>query len=291
MKRSLMVISLALFICIAFACERRSQEVVKESKTNSEADVTAIKALINKWGQLSNADDIDGIMSVFYAENSVVMPPHESIYKGKEAILRLYQEYRKLNKDHYDGSVVEDVRVSGDLAVARGMDTGITTPRSGGEPVPFNQKWLMVFERQFDGTWKCISEMWNENPTQSGSVEQELIKLEKGWNDALVNHDWAFIDQILADDYLTTDSDGVVANKAQEMVILRTGEEAVTSWEADNFMVRVYGDTAVVTYRWTYEGQIRGKASAGQERYTDTWVWRGGRWQVVAAHASRIARK
>jgi len=286
-----MVISLALFVCLALACERRSQEVGRESKADIEADVRAIKALINEWGQLSDADDIDGIMSVFYAENSIIMPPNESIHQGKEAIRLFYQEYRKSNKDHYDSSVVEDVRASGDLAVARGMDTGITTPRSGGEAVKFNQKWLMVFERQSDGTWKCISEMWNENPTQSGSVEQELIKLEKGWNDALVNHDWAFIDQILADDYLTTDSDGVVANKAQEMVILRTGEEAVTSVEADDFMVRVYSDTAVVTYRWAYNGQQRGKVSVGQERYTDTWVRRGGRWQVVAAHASRLARK
>jgi len=289
MKRLLMVISLAFIICSIFACERRGQAVVKGSKTNTEADVTAIKALINEWVQLSNADDIDGIMSVFYAEKSILMPPNESICKGKEAIRRSYQEYRKSNKDHWDSSIVEDVHMSGDLAVARGTDTGLMTPRGGGESVQFNLKWLMVFERQSDGTWKCLYEIWNPNPTRAESVEQELIKLEKAWNEALVNHDWAFIDQILADDYLTTDSDGVVANKAQEMVILKTGEEAVTSWDADDFKVRVYGDTAVVTYRWTYQGRIRGNASAAQERYTDTWVRRGGRWQVVAVHASRIA--
>jgi ketosteroid isomerase-like protein len=126
---------------------------------------------------------------------------------------------------------------------------------------------------------------------KSGSVEQELIKLEKGWNDALARHDWAFIDQILANDYITTDSDGVVADKAQEMVILKSGEEAVASAVSDDFKVRIYGDTAVVTYRWNYKGQFKGKESTGQERYTDTWVRRGGRWQCVAAHASRIAQK
>jgi hypothetical protein len=102
---------------------------------------------------------------------------------------------------------------------------------------------------------------------KSGSVEQELIKLEKGWNDALARHDWAFIDQILANDYITTDSDGVVADKAQEMVILKSGEEAVASAVSDDFKVRIYGDTAVVTYRWTYKGQFKGKESTGQERY------------------------
>jgi ketosteroid isomerase-like protein len=126
---------------------------------------------------------------------------------------------------------------------------------------------------------------------KSDSAEQELITLENGWNDALVKHDWAFVDQILADDYITTDSDGVVATKAQEMVILKSGEEAVSSVVADDFRVRVYGDAAVVTYRWVYKGQVKGKESSGQERYTDTWVKRGGRWQCVAVHASRIAQK
>jgi ketosteroid isomerase-like protein len=128
--------------------------------------------------------------------------------------------------------------------------------------------------------------------TQTESAEQELIKLETEWNNnALVKHDWAFIDGILADDYITTDSDGVVANKLQEMAILKSGEEAVTYGVADDFRIRVYGDAAVVTYRWTYKGQVKGKGSSGQERYTDTWVKRGGRWQCVAVHASRIAQK
>ena len=108
--------------------------------------------------------------------------------------------------------------------------------------------------------------------TQTGNVEQELRKLENAWNEALVKHDWAFIDRILADDYITTDSDGVVANTVQEMAILNSGEEAVTFAVADDFKVRVYGDAAVVTFRWTYKGQAKGKESAGQERYTDTWL-------------------
>jgi ketosteroid isomerase-like protein len=128
--------------------------------------------------------------------------------------------------------------------------------------------------------------------TQTESAEQQLIKLETEWNnEALVKHDWAFVDGILADDYITTDSDGVMATKAQEMAILKSGEEEVMSAKADDFRVRIYGDAAVVTYRWTYKGKAKGKENTGQERYTDTWVRRGGRWQCVAVHASRIAQK
>ncbi len=131
---------------------------------------------------------------------------------------------------------------------------------------------------------------WRDK-TQTQSVEQELIKLEKGWIDALVRHDWAFIDRILADDYTTTDSEGVILNKDQEMAVIESGEEAITSAAADDFRVRVYGDAAVVTFRWTYKGQVRGKETTGQERYTDTWIRRGGQWQCLAIHASRIAQK
>jgi ketosteroid isomerase-like protein len=127
--------------------------------------------------------------------------------------------------------------------------------------------------------------------TQTGSMEQELIKLERDWIDALIKHDWAFIDRILAEDYTTTDSDGVIINKAQEMAVIKSGEEAITSAATDEFRVRVYGDAAVVTFRWVYKGQVKGKESSGEERYTDTWIRRDGRWQCVAIHASRIAQK
>jgi ketosteroid isomerase-like protein len=138
--------------------------VAKEPRTNVEANVAAIKALLDEWVQLYNAGEFDRLMSIFYAENSILMPPNESIRKGKEAILLGYQKASKLNDEHVDNTVVEDVHVSGDLAVMRGIDTGTTTPRIGGEPVKFTVKWLIVFEHQPDGTWKCICEIWNDNP-------------------------------------------------------------------------------------------------------------------------------
>ena len=46
--------------------------------------------------------------------------------------------------------------------------------------------------------------------TRSGSVEQELLKLEKEWGDALVKPDLAFLDRIQADDFTFTDPEGFV---------------------------------------------------------------------------------
>jgi len=127
--------------------------------------------------------------------------------------------------------------------------------------------------------------------TQSESVEQELIKLENEANDAWVKRDVEAYARLLADDYLTTEPDGVMMTKAQDLAQLKPDENTTTSAIADDFRVRVYGDAAVVTFRLTYKNQAKGKESTGQERFTDVWIKRAGRWQCVSLHFSRIAQK
>jgi ketosteroid isomerase-like protein len=126
---------------------------------------------------------------------------------------------------------------------------------------------------------------------QAESVEQELTKIEKGWADAMVKLDFAFLDRILAEDYLYTDYDGNVLTKAQNLAPLKSGEYVVTSAVNDEIKVRVYGDAAVVTGRWTGKETIKGKDISGQYRWTDTFIKRDGRWQCVATHDSKIAQK
>jgi len=164
MKNQLLLIPLLLLLCFIFTCQKQDTEATTEIQPNLEADIAAIKLILDEWVQLYNAGDFDKLMSIFYAENSVLMSPNVSIRKGKEAILLGYQKARESDDEQVESSVVEDVRVSEDLAVARGIDTGTSTPRSGGKPVHFNLKWLIVFERKSDGTWKCIYEIWNDNP-------------------------------------------------------------------------------------------------------------------------------
>jgi ketosteroid isomerase-like protein len=127
--------------------------------------------------------------------------------------------------------------------------------------------------------------------TQTGSVEQELIKLENAWNDAVVKHDWAFLNQILADEWIWTSPDGSVWTKTQSLASLKSGEDVFTEAVADDIKVRVYGDVAVTTGHNTVKETTKGIDVSGQYRWTDVWVKRAGSWQCVAGHSSRIAQK
>jgi len=126
---------------------------------------------------------------------------------------------------------------------------------------------------------------------KSGSAEQELIKLEKQWGDASVKPDLAFIDGILAEDYIFTSPEGEVLTKAQMLAEMKSGEDVVSSVVNLDMKVRVYGNAAVVTGHSTYKETVKGKDISGEYRWTDTWIRKGGRWQCVADHASRIAQK
>jgi ketosteroid isomerase-like protein len=127
--------------------------------------------------------------------------------------------------------------------------------------------------------------------TQAGSVEQELIKLENEWGDALIKHDPAPIDKMLADDFIGTTSEGAIYTKAQLLEGVKSSKEDIISMVDDEVKVHVYGDAAVLSARNTIKMRVEGKETIFLDRYTDTWVKRYGRWKCVAGHNSTIPQK
>ncbi len=127
--------------------------------------------------------------------------------------------------------------------------------------------------------------------TNSGSEEEELIKLFHDWMDAEVKADMAFIERFVAEDCTMTDPVGNVWTRDQFLAGLKSGEGAVKSASIDNVKARVYGDAAVVTGRMTSTMMRQGREISGQYQCTDTLIKKAGRWQVVAVHLSMIPQK
>ncbi len=118
-------------------------------------------------------------------------------------------------------------------------------------------------------------------------VERELLKLEREWLDAYLNRDVAAMERIEADDFAITHADGRVLTKADEIAGLKrqTGpKDPNIAFLTEGTKVRVYGDTAVLTGVVVFKF----KDSVERSRYTDVYVKRDGRWQVVASHLSRL---
>lgn len=121
------------------------------------------------------------------------------------------------------------------------------------------------------------------------SDQQILVKLEKDWNDAFYKKDVAFIKSILADEFTATYDDGSRGDKAKELTLVSEFNQQVQSSIQDDFIVRVYQDTAVVWFTLHVVGIKQGQRAELTLRYTDVWVIRDGRWQCVSTHSTRMS--
>jgi len=109
-------------------------------------------------------------------------------------------------------------------------------------------------------------------------IAEELIKLDKELTEASKRKDVAAVSPFIADDYTDTSSTGRVRNKAE--LLAEMGPYNDGKYFEDEYVVRVYGDTAVMTNRVTL--------TPYQFRATRVWIKMKGRWQAVSTHYSVI---
>ena len=99
---------------------------------------------------------------------------------------------------------------------------------------------------------------------------------------AIMRGDVAALERIFADEFIYTNPQCEVLNKQQQIAALSTGDLKLEDAKSDDVRVRIYGETAVMTGRFTARAGLEGKAVNINERYTAVWVRRDGRWQLVA---------
>ena len=125
--------------------------------------------------------------------------------------------------------------------------------------------------------------------TQRVQSDQEILtQLERDWDDAFHRRDVAFIENVLADEFMATYADGTRVNRAEELALIAKSNQRVVSSTVDEFTVNVYGDTAVVWFTQHLLGQSQGQQLALAYRYVDVFVMREGRWQCVASQSTKV---
>jgi ketosteroid isomerase-like protein len=120
------------------------------------------------------------------------------------------------------------------------------------------------------------------------SDQDILVQLERDWDAAFHNHDVATIDKILADEFIVTYDDGLRADRKKELELAATFDEHVDSSALDDFIVKEYGNTAIVWFTLHLVGPVNGKPVEIAFQFTDVFVLRNGRWQAVSSQSTRI---
>ncbi len=115
------------------------------------------------------------------------------------------------------------------------------------------------------------------------AAEKYIRESEIQWTEAVVSGDVSVVQRILADDFVGVDpSDGHPYNKREEISSTRQERGEYISDHLADVKIRFFGNAAIAQGSESWERRT-GKPRRGRFVWTDTWVLRNGRWQIVAA--------
>jgi hypothetical protein len=120
----------------------------------------------------------------------------------------------------------------------------------------------------------------------SGDAQQVLERLNDAYIHAYLHSDPVAFDELVAEDFLVTLSDGRLLSKAL-FLSLAARPAGVTAHRVEDLRIRVYGDCGIVNATTVF---TRVDGTEGETRYTDIYVRRAGRWRAVAAHLTAVSQ-
>jgi len=142
-------------------------------------------------------------------------------------------------------------------------------------------------------TAKDVAEPPPPPPPPLGASTARLSELEEVRARALSEGDAFTLEELLDESYRGFSWDGQRRTKAQAVQRLRVeGGHAETHFTlvSDELEPRLYGDFAVVMGRGNLEEMQLERRGFRQVRFTHVWIWRDGRWRMVAAHESLVPK-
>jgi ketosteroid isomerase-like protein len=126
---------------------------------------------------------------------------------------------------------------------------------------------------------------------QESAAGNAVLQTERDLAMAYQRGDADGIAQGVMEDYTLTNSMGKVTTRADDIAEAKKNDPKYEIFENYDMNARVHGDAAVVTGKTHTKGISGGKPFDSVFQFTDTFVKDGGRWRLLASHASKLPAK
>ena len=113
------------------------------------------------WAAAMNSGKY-GDVAVLYADDAIVLPPEAAVVKGNAAIKEFWSGMAAFKPTDWK-LATEEVEVHGDVAIETGTYSLKLTPPGAKEAIADNGKYMVVWKRQSDGSWKIYRDMYSTN--------------------------------------------------------------------------------------------------------------------------------
>ncbi len=149
-------------LVIALAAAGVSGACGRQSAGSTQADTDAIKRVNQEWTAAIKAGNVEGMMAPL-TSGVVLLPPNEPAASGPEAVRAWSQRMADQVAFTEATSVLDEVEFAGDWAFTRGTFHGTFQPKAGGASASDVTKYILLWRRQPDGSWKIARDIWNSN--------------------------------------------------------------------------------------------------------------------------------
>lgn len=152
------VMSLGLASAVLLAAAAHAQQPAD----NRAKDEAAIRQADEAWVKAAQTKQIPAWLA-YYTDDILFMPPNDKIAKTKDDITKYLGQMMILPglKVTWQPVKIEAAR-SGDIAYDHGTYE-LTFEDPNGNPITDKGKYLEIWKKQADGSWKCSADMWNSD--------------------------------------------------------------------------------------------------------------------------------
>jgi ketosteroid isomerase-like protein len=147
-------------LLLAAGCNSNNNKV---APVDTKAAEQAVKDADTKWSKAAQAHDLSGVDS-YYADDAAVLPANAELITNKAGATKFWMDHLTDNVDvSWTPMYVESAK-DGDLVYDLGSYTMTTKPAKGkGVAVTDHGKYLAVWKKQADGSWKAEADEWNSD--------------------------------------------------------------------------------------------------------------------------------
>lgn len=151
----LCLLGLLVLLSLFAACQ--SQTAASDTRA---ADEATLKNLDAEWSKAAGAKDPDKTAS-YYSDDALILPPNMPSLQGKQQARAMWQGMFSVPGfgGGWKATKVEVAR-SGDLGYVTGTYE-LSETDARGKPMVDKGKYLEIWKKQADGSWKCVADMFN----------------------------------------------------------------------------------------------------------------------------------
>jgi len=127
---------------------------------DTAAIATTLTQLDDEWSKAAATRNADSVAS-FYAADAIAYPPNEPVAIGKDAAKKVWATYLSDSTFSISWKTAHaGASKSGDLGFTTGTyEDSFTGP--DGQRVTETGKYVCIWAKQADGSWKAIHDTWN----------------------------------------------------------------------------------------------------------------------------------